>query len=410
MTRAAGISHRSVQRIWAEARFAAAPDQDLQVVDRPRNSLPSYSMPSASISIRQSTRWCRQLMRNRKSKRSTVPRRVADEEGPLRHDDPPLLTPWHDNAIRQALHLGRRSRRYHQESTTRETGVKRSGRGPMRPGFFPLAIGFASLLGAGVAAAGTLVQFPNLPGQTPAKLVGYLARPDTGLSLILGSGSADLSRHPAVVVLHGCSGFSSHSAAIADRLGSWGYVALTVDSFGPRGIASACGRGLAVQAFDAYAALQYLAGLEEVDPARIAVLGQSMGGSSVLNAVDHDMFAQYLTERFRAAVAYYPVCALPGRMMTAPTMILIGEADDWTPADRCREMIAKARPDGAPIALTVYPGAHHAFDVAWLQPGRSALGHWLEYNEPAATDAEKKTRTFLDAHLAGTSPGEPTAK
>ena len=211
-------------------------------------------------------------------------------------------------------------------------------------------------------------------------------------------------------MLHGCSGFSSHSAAIADRLGSWGYVALTVDSFGPRGVASACGRGLAVQAFDAYAALQYLAGLEEVDPARIAVLGQSMGGSSVLNAVDHDMFAQYLTERFRAAVAYYPVCALPGRMMTAPTMILIGEADDWTPADRCREMIAKAHPDGAPIALTVYPGAHHAFDVAWLQPWRSALGHWLEYNEPAATDAEKKTRTFLDAHLAGTSPGEPTVK
>ena len=198
MTRAAGISHRSVQRIWAEARFAAAPDQDLQVVDRPRNSLPSYSMPSASISIRQSTRWCRQLMRNRKSKRSTVPRRVADEEGPLRHDDPPLQTPWQDNVIRQALHLGRRSRRYDQESTTRETGIKRFGPSPMRPGFFLLAIGFASLLGAGVAAAGTLVQFPNLPGQTPAKLVGYLARPDTGLSLILGSGSADSSRHPAV--------------------------------------------------------------------------------------------------------------------------------------------------------------------------------------------------------------------
>ena len=122
------------------------------------------------------------------------------------------------------------------------------------------------------------------------------------------------------------------------------------------------------------------------------------------------MFAQYFIARFRAAIAYYPLCVLPGVMMTAPMMILIGEADDWTPADRCREMIAKARPDGAPIALTVYPGAHHAFDVAWLQPGRNALGHWLEYNEPAAKDAEKKTRAFLDTHLAGTSRGEPTEK
>ena len=83
----------------------------------------------------------------------------------------------------------------------------------MRSGFFLLAIGFASLLGAGVAAAGTLVQFPNLPGQTPAKLVGYLARPDTGLSLILGSGSADLARHPAVVVLR-----TAASPAIPPRL------------------------------------------------------------------------------------------------------------------------------------------------------------------------------------------------
>jgi dienelactone hydrolase len=69
-----------------------------------------------------------------------------------------------------------------------------------------------------------------------------------------------------------------------------------------------------------------------------------------------------------------------------------------------------ARPDGAPIALTVYPGVHHNFDVAQLTPGVRYLGNWLEYNEPAAKDAEAKTRAFLAAHLGGTSPGEPTAK
>jgi hypothetical protein len=63
-----------------------------------------------------------------------------------------------------------------------------------------------------------------------------------------------------------------------------------------------------------------------------------------------------------------------------------------------------ARPDSAPIALHVYPDAHHAFDVAVLQPGRRAFGHSVEYNEPAAKDAEEKTRAFLAAHLAGPSP------
>jgi dienelactone hydrolase len=47
--------------------------------------------------------------------------------------------------------------------------------------------------------------------------------------------------YAAVVVLHGRGGISSHSIAIADRRGSCGYVALTVDSLGPRGIANASG-------------------------------------------------------------------------------------------------------------------------------------------------------------------------
>jgi dienelactone hydrolase len=58
----------------------------------------------------------------------------------------------------------------------------------------------------------------------------------------------------------------------------------------------------------------------------------------------------------------------------------------------------------------VYPGAYHGFDVRQLQPGVRYLGHWLEYNEPAAKDAEEKVRAFLAAHLGGTSPGEPTER
>jgi dienelactone hydrolase len=275
-----------------------------------------------------------------------------------------------------------------------------------------LAIGLASLVGAGAASPGTLVQFPNLPGHTPANLSGYLARPDSGLSAELGGPPNGGAPFPAVVVLHGCNGMFGNSAVIADWLSSWGYVALAVDSLGPRvtGIANRCGKGLPEQAFDAYAALHYLSQLDFVDPVRVAVFGQSMGAETALRVLQHDPAALFFAERFRAAVAYYPYCDIAAAMMTAPALILIGEADETNPVEQCREMVAHARPDGAPIALTVYPGVHHNFDVALLTPGARYRGFWLEYNEPAAKDAEEKTRAFLAAHLAETSPGEPTAK
>ena len=274
-----------------------------------------------------------------------------------------------------------------------------------------LAIGLAGLLAAGAALAGALVEFPNLLGHEPARLFGYLARPDGGLSAVAGAPSGERAPYAAVVVLHGCSGISSHSTAIADRLSSWGYVALTVDSLGSRGIASRCGGdGLPGQAFDAYAALRYLSGLEDVDPARVAVLGQSLGGYAALYANDRDLAAQYFAERFHAAIAYYPSCRIPSANMSAPTLILKGGADEWSSVELCQAMAEHARLGSAPITLIVYPGVHHAFDVALLHPGVRYFGHWLEYNAAAAKDAEEKTRAFLAAHLAGTSPGKPTAK
>ena len=233
-----------------------------------------------------------------------------------------------------------------------------------------LAIGLASLIGASVASAGTLVEFPNLPGHTPANLSGYLARPDAHLSAELGGTLKYGAPFPAVVVLHGCNGMFGHSAVIADRLSSWGYVGLVVDSFGPRGlgILNRCGRGLPDQVFDAYAALRYLSQLDFVDPALVAVFGQSMGGETALQAVDRGVAAQF-PERFRAALAYYPYCETSAPPMTAPALILTGEADETRSAEQCRQMVAHVRPDGAPIALTVYPGVHHNFDVALLTPG-----------------------------------------
>jgi len=67
-------------------------------------------------------------------------------------------------------------------------------------------------------------------------------------------------------------------------------------------------------------------------------------------------------------------------------------------------MVRHARADSAPIALTVYPDAHHGFNFPALKVARSSFGHRIEYNESAAKDAEEKTRAFLATHLAETPP------
>jgi dienelactone hydrolase len=115
-------------------------------------------------------------------------------------------------------------------------------------------------------------------------------------------------------------------------------------------------------------------------------------------------------ERFRAAIAYYTYCDILMATVAVPSLILIGEADERNPVEMCRQMVARARSDGAPLTLTVYPGVHDNFDVALLTPGVRYQGFWLEYNEPAARDAEAKVRAFLAAHLGAAAADEPTAK
>ena len=45
-----------------------------------------------------------------------------------------------------------------------------------------------------------------------------------------------------------------------------------------------------------------------------------------------------------------------------PLEILVGGADDWTDAEDCRVLAARAEARGEPVRIKVYPGAYHDFD------------------------------------------------
>jgi dienelactone hydrolase len=197
---------------------------------------------------------------------------------------------------------------------------------------------------------------------------------------------------------------------MAEQLRSWGYVALAIDSLGPRGLSNVCDIGVNIpaaqndQSFDAYSGLNFLAAQNFVDPDRIGVLGYSMGGASAMLAVERGRIEQSFPRKFRAVVAYYPgFCGRSSGIMTAPTLILIGALDDWAPAQGCQEVVKRARHAGVTMDIVVYPNAYHAFDIAELQPGRRYMGHWLEYDDSATKDALTQTRRFLDEHLVATT-------
>src|SRR6185312_10835829 len=78
---------------------------------------------------------------------------------------------------------------------------------------------------------------------------------------------------------------------------------------------------------------------------------------------------------FRAAVAYYPMCGVARDELSIPTLIMIGELDDWSPAGDCERLMKRRAGRGAPVDLIVYPGAYHAFDVPLLVGGRMMFGH-----------------------------------
>jgi hypothetical protein len=73
----------------------------------------------------------------------------------------------------------------------------------IHPRLFLLAIALASSLWGAAGCAGGLVEFSNLADHAPSKLLGYLARPDAGLSGLLANQTNRAEPYPAVVALHG---------------------------------------------------------------------------------------------------------------------------------------------------------------------------------------------------------------
>lgn len=239
---------------------------------------------------------------------------------------------------------------------------------------------FSALLFAAlsVAEAQEKVSFPStdgeLKGGTPTMITGYLYKP-------VGSGP-----FAAVVGIHGCDGVADEKGDVRPLYGTWGeilsgkgYHVLLIDSFQPRGHVSLCAMQPVFSRpilpnretpMDAYGAMNYLRSRSDVRPDGIAILGQSYGGMAMMFAIAAGALPTNVPPEkdFRAAVALYPNCPPvanenPHWRPRQRMLLLMGDADNFTPPAPCKELIACARDEGSPAIDThFYPGTYHAFD------------------------------------------------
>ena len=266
------------------------------------------------------------------------------------------------------------------------------------------------ILAAAFCAAGCVAPAPEVatpvaaPQASTASIPIRMLKPD-------GAGP-----FPAIVMLHDCSGLGPRSSGAPTRWGELlrreGYVIVIPDSFSTRGFPdgvctnpSPSRNDVAPQRriADAYEALAYARALPYVDGRHVGVMGGSHGGSSTLATI-----AGARAGGFAAAVALYPGCGPRYDKPAAPLLILVGELDDWTPAEPCRKLATRARDAGLPVTIKIYPGAHHSFDgdrpVRFVQervnmnaPG--GRGATTGGNAEAWADARREVERFFAQHL-----------
>jgi carboxymethylenebutenolidase len=229
--------------------------------------------------------------------------------------------------------------------------------------FFLVIFGILVVAVAGVILydslfpAQTATDFTNVtyPGPDGVTLQAYLAEPE-------GDGP-----FPAVLLVHEFFGINEDIIQKADLLAEEGYLVLAVDAYRgntsaliPRAVWLVLTTPQDQIRADIDAGYTYLAGLPQVDPARIGAVGFCFGGTQVMNLGTRN-------PDLAGLVIYYgngPITdpqALGVMGQSGPVLGIYGELDRGIPLEQVRGFEQAMNSRGIANQVTVYPGVGHAF-------------------------------------------------
>jgi dienelactone hydrolase len=195
---------------------------------------------------------------------------------------------------------------------------------------------------------------------TPVTVAGHLRLPTIK------------EKNPAVVLMHAANfRGNAHLNEWSGVLNEAGIATFVVDSYSPRGITTFADLGRLpslVRMVDAFRALDVLSKHPLIDANRIAVMGFSHGGNAALYSamVRFQKLQGNPDVRFAAHISVYGFCTTAFHedevLDRIPILLLHGAADDWVPAEPCREYTARLVNAGMNARYIEYPGAYHVFD------------------------------------------------
>ena len=176
-------------------------------------------------------------------------------------------------------------------------------------------------------------------------------------------------KFPLIIGVAGSMGWRNHHYEYMNQYLDNGFAVFALHSFKSRNVNSTVGSQVKVTTpmiiHDVYMALNKLSKNPSIQAENIGITGWSLGGGVALFSgwtPIQSLLSPNL--KFKAHLPIYPPCMVHPddlNFTDAPIHILIGEDDNWVPAEACIELIEKM-PDNKNISITVYPDAHHSFD------------------------------------------------
>ena len=189
-------------------------------------------------------------------------------------------------------------------------------------------------------------------------------------TLKLPKSNDENKKHPLIIALAGSKGWANHHYKYLEMYNEMGIATFEINSFKSRNVTSTVGSQItvttAMMILDSYKALEVLSNHPNINSKKVAITGWSLGGGVALYAGWEPLRkAINPAQSFIAHLPFYPPCLVEPLNLdftSAPIHILIGELDDWTPADQCVGLVNKLHDSGADINITIFNESHHSFD------------------------------------------------